>query len=167
MAVGRGSILRASSANAETKEKSAKKKTESFKEQETAEHEAIQNTLTEVSARVPVSVMKEVPKAWGVPKLDKEYIAKLTESVRQFGVLVPLVVYRNERQEVVLLKGYHRFHAAKEAGLKEVPVVFADALEDIRAKAVYDEIQRFEHMEKQADYEVISSITVNMPSYLL
>lgn len=167
MAVGRGSILRASNANAATKEKSEKKKMDGSAKKEVGENEIIQNIVNEASGKVPISVIKEVPKVWGLPKFNEDSNKAVTDSVKKFGILVPLVTYRNEKQEVVLLKGYNRLAAAKAAGLGEVPVTFVEVADEKQAKKIYEEIRRFDYVEKKEGYEVVSSITVNMPSYLL
>ncbi len=53
---------------------------------------------------------------------DVEELKELTESIRQFGVLQPLLV-QQEREGYRIIAGERRFRAAKEAGLKEIPVI--------------------------------------------
>ncbi|HHW41282.1 MAG TPA: ParB/RepB/Spo0J family partition protein [Syntrophomonadaceae bacterium] len=58
-------------------------------------------------------------------KFDQEALDKLTESIRQVGVLEPiLVVADGDRYRIVA--GERRWRAAKTAGLKEVPVIIRD-----------------------------------------
>ncbi len=56
---------------------------------------------------------------------DKEEMAELTDSVRKYGVLQPLLVRKNgDRYEIIA--GERRFRAAMAAGIKEVPVVIRE-----------------------------------------
>lgn len=57
-----------------------------------------------------------------------EYVAN---SIREFGFQQPIVVDR----DMVIIAGHTRYKAAKELGLKTVPVVVADELSDEKVKA--------------------------------
>ena len=53
---------------------------------------------------------------------DEEMLNELADSIRQFGVLQPLLVQKNgERFEIIA--GERRWRAAQIAGLKEIPVI--------------------------------------------
>lgn len=53
---------------------------------------------------------------------NQEQIAELADSIKRYGVLQPLLVQKKgERYEIIA--GERRWRAAKEAGIKEVPVV--------------------------------------------
>lgn len=53
---------------------------------------------------------------------DKDALNELTESIKQYGVLQPLLVQR-EKEYYSIIAGERRWRAAKTAGLKEIPVV--------------------------------------------
>lgn len=56
---------------------------------------------------------------------NPELIGELADSIKKYGVLQPLLVQKNgERYEIIA--GERRWRAAKEAGLKEVPVVIKE-----------------------------------------
>ncbi len=56
---------------------------------------------------------------------DSEAIQELADSIKKYGVLQPLLVQKKgDRYEIVA--GERRWRAAKEAGLKEVPVVIRE-----------------------------------------
>lgn len=65
-------------------------------------------------------------------KLDEATVAEMVESVREHGVLTPLVVTEHplEVDRWLLLDGHHRAAAAKEAGLATVPVVVRHGLDE-------------------------------------
>jgi len=63
----------------------------------------------------------------GQPRKDfnQELIQELADSIKKYGVLQPLLVQKKgERYEIIA--GERRWRAAKEAGLKEVPVVIRE-----------------------------------------
>lgn len=58
-------------------------------------------------------------------KFDEDALQELAESVRQFGLIQPIVVKKNgDYYEIVV--GERRWRAARIAGLKEVPVIIKD-----------------------------------------
>ncbi len=73
---------------------------------------------------------------------DKDSLDELTKSVKQYGVLQPIIVKKTgNRYEIVA--GERRWRAAQAAGLSEVPVVVRD-YDDQKAKeiAIIENIQR-------------------------
>jgi ParB family chromosome partitioning protein len=58
-------------------------------------------------------------------EFDKEAIKALSESIREKGVLQPLIV-RQKGDGYELIAGERRLRASKEAGLTEVPVIIKD-----------------------------------------
>jgi ParB family transcriptional regulator, chromosome partitioning protein len=57
---------------------------------------------------------------------DSEALRQLTASVKQHGILQPLLVRPVDGDKHELVAGERRYRAAKEAGLKEVPVVIRE-----------------------------------------
>jgi len=53
---------------------------------------------------------------------DADQLAKLTESIRQFGVLSPLLVREGGQGQYQIVYGHRRYRAAKAAGLQTVTV---------------------------------------------
>ena len=60
---------------------------------------------------------------------DPVFLEALTQSIREKGVLQPLVVMKNASR-YMLIAGERRFRAAGLAGLKSVPVVVVDEADD-------------------------------------
>lgn len=80
-------------------------------------------------------------------------LRSLSDSIRMYGVLQPLVVTRKEYQkedgglavEYELISGERRLRASKLAGLREVPVLIRSAEDDDRVKlelAIIENLQR-------------------------
>ncbi|MFI8633048.1 ParB/RepB/Spo0J family partition protein [Microbacterium sp. NPDC077663] len=57
---------------------------------------------------------------------DPDDLAELVHSVREFGVLQPIVVRRNDDGEYELIMGERRTRAAREAGLTAIPAVLRE-----------------------------------------
>ncbi len=84
---------------------------------------------------------------------DEMALTSLAESIRQYGVLQPLVVTRREIErpgegivvEYELISGERRLRASKLAGVSQVPVVIRNAEETDRMKlelAIIENLQR-------------------------
>ena len=56
---------------------------------------------------------------------DEEKLEELAESIRQYGVLQPLLVQKNE-EYYKIIAGERRWRAAKLAGVKEVPIIIKE-----------------------------------------
>ncbi len=56
---------------------------------------------------------------------DEDGLAELADSIKQFGVLQPLMVRKN-KDYYEIIAGERRWRAAKMAGVKEVPVILKD-----------------------------------------
>ena len=73
---------------------------------------------------------------------DREELAQLTESIKQYGVLQPLLV-KKEGDNYRIIAGERRYRAAKEAGLKEVPVIVRDYTSQQAAEiSIIENVQR-------------------------
>jgi len=57
---------------------------------------------------------------------DADDLAELVHSVREFGVLQPVVVRQNEAGEFELIMGERRTRAAREAGLAKIPAILRE-----------------------------------------
>lgn len=75
-------------------------------------------------------------------KFDEAALEELAESIRQFGVLQPLLV-QNRKDYYEIIAGERRWRAAKLAGLKEIPVIIKDYTEqEIVEISLIENIQR-------------------------
>lgn len=73
---------------------------------------------------------------------DEDSLAELADSIRQFGIIEPLVVVKRKGY-YELIAGERRWRAARLAGLKEVPVVIKDFSEqEVVEIALIENIQR-------------------------
>jgi ParB family chromosome partitioning protein len=61
---------------------------------------------------------------------DPEHFGELVHSVREFGVLQPVVVRRNENGDYELIMGERRTRAAREAGLTSIPAIVRETADE-------------------------------------
>ncbi|PKQ36347.1 MAG: chromosome partitioning protein ParB [Actinobacteria bacterium HGW-Actinobacteria-11] len=76
---------------------------------------------------------------------DADDLAELVHSVREFGVLQPVVVRKNATGDYELIMGERRTRAAREAGLDVIPAIVRDtADEDLLRDALLENLHRSE-----------------------
>lgn len=73
---------------------------------------------------------------------DEDALIELSESIKQYGVLQPLLVQKKDNYYEIIA-GERRWRAAKLAGVKEVPVVIKDySSQEVMEIALIENIQR-------------------------
>ena len=73
---------------------------------------------------------------------DEDALLELSESIKQFGVIQPLIV-QDRKTYYEIIAGERRWRAAKMAGLKEVPVIIKNYTEqEIMEISLIENIQR-------------------------
>jgi ParB family chromosome partitioning protein len=76
-------------------------------------------------------------------KINEEDLKELTASIRQNGVLQPVLLRRVENGKSELVYGHRRFEAAKRAGLKEIPAIFRKLSDrEVLEIAIIENVQR-------------------------
>ncbi|MCF2555681.1 ParB/RepB/Spo0J family partition protein [Faecalicatena contorta] len=115
------------------------------------------NKPTRVSKSEPESSDKEEPKSGEQmmkinmvepnreqprKKFEEDALLELADSIKQFGILQPLLV-RKRKDYYEIIAGERRWRAAKLAGIKEVPVIVKDYTEqEIVEIGLIENIQR-------------------------
>lgn len=100
----------------------------------------------EVSAITPEATLPmakiKVNKNQPRKSFDEEALDELTDSIKQNGVLQPILV-RRKGQNYEIVAGERRYQAAKRAGLKEIPVNIREISdEDVFKLALIENLQR-------------------------
>lgn len=74
---------------------------------------------------------------------DPEALQELSDSIRHFGVLQPLLVQRDEKGGYQIIAGERRYRAAQAAGLKEIPVLVRDySSQQVAEISIIENVQR-------------------------
>lgn len=75
-------------------------------------------------------------------KFDEEALAELADSIKQYGIISPIIV-QDRKDHYEIIAGERRWRAAKLAGLKEVPVIIKNFTEqEIVEISLIENIQR-------------------------
>ncbi len=73
---------------------------------------------------------------------DEDALQELADSIKQFGIIQPLVVQKKD-DHYEIIAGERRWRAAKLAGIKEVPIIIKDySDEEVMEIALIENIQR-------------------------
>lgn len=76
-------------------------------------------------------------------QFDEDSITELSESIKQYGIIQPLVVQKRGEHTYEIVVGERRWRAAKLAGLKEIPVIVKSYTEQELAEiSLVENIQR-------------------------
>ncbi len=77
-------------------------------------------------------------------QIDPEELAELTTSIKEHGILQPVIVsFDPERNLYILIAGERRWHAAQQAGLKVIPAIQRQVDEQQRLElALVENLQR-------------------------
>lgn len=87
---------------------------------------------------VDIEPNKEQPRS----NFNEDALLELADSIKQFGVIQPLVVQKKDKYYKIIA-GERRWRAAKIAGVKEVPVIIKDySDEEVMEIALIENIQR-------------------------
>jgi ParB family chromosome partitioning protein len=112
---------------------------------------------------VPGAQLREVAVGDVVPNpkqprqvFDDEALEELSHSVREFGLLQPIVVRENAAGGYELIMGERRLRAARAAGLETVPAIVRDTTDDAMLRdALLENIHRVQlnPLEEAAAYQ--------------
>ena len=73
-----------------------------------------------------IKIVDLKPADYNPRKLTVDQHRQLTESIKRFGLVDPIIVNRHPGRENVVIGGHQRLKIASELGLTEVPVVYID-----------------------------------------
>lgn len=106
--------------------------------------EKVQSALvSETDKEIMVNITKIEPNRTQPRKnFDEDALQELSDSIKQFGVIQPLIV-QDRQDHYEIIAGERRWRAAKKAGLKEVPVIIKNYTEqEVVEISIIENIQR-------------------------
>ena len=86
---------------------------------------------------IPIQFFDDFPKHPFNVKMDEEMEA-LIESIKEFGILTPLIARKKENERYEIIAGHRRKFAAKKLSLTELPVILRDMTMDEAVIAMVD-----------------------------
>ena len=99
--------------------------------------------VSETDKEIMVNITKIEPNRTQPRKnFDEDALQELSDSIKQFGVIQPLIV-QDRKDHYEIIAGERRWRAAKKAGLKEVPVIIKNYTDqEIVEISIIENIQR-------------------------
>lgn len=85
---------------------------------------------------VEVKIQDLKPAIYNPRKWSDEAIAGLTASIKQFGLVDPILANGAENRRDVVIGGHFRLKVAKDLGHKEVPVVYVDIPDEAKKRSL-------------------------------
>jgi ParB family transcriptional regulator, chromosome partitioning protein len=89
-------------------------------------------------------------------RFDEETLAGLTASIRELGVLQPILVRQQSPERFVLIAGERRWRAAKRAGLQYIPIIIREVNDELTLQhALVENLHRddLNPLEEAAAYQ--------------
>ena len=89
-------------------------------------------------------------------RFDNEKLEELTQSIKENGIIQPIIIRRNSYQRFEIVAGERRWRAAQKAGLKKIPAVVREVSDEkLLELALIENIQRHElnSMEEARAYQ--------------
>jgi ParB family chromosome partitioning protein len=107
----------------------------------TVTKEVVKEVVKEVEQKLKITQI-EPNKSQPRKQFDEDALQELADSIKQFGVLEPLIVTKKGKY-YELIAGERRWRAARIAGIKEVPVVIRDYTDkEIMEISLIENLQR-------------------------
>jgi ParB family chromosome partitioning protein len=109
--------------------------------------------------RVPIEFVRANPRNPRKLFSDTE-LAELTDSIRERGIIQPIVVRARGTDNYEIIAGERRWRAAQRAGLHEVPIVVLDVTdEEALELAIIENVQRADlnPLEEAMGYQVLAN----------
>ncbi len=100
---------------------------------------------------VKASALK--PSVYNPRKWSEESVAGLTDSIKRFGLVDPLLVNGAKVRKNIVIGGHFRLKVAKDLGIKEVPVVYLDIPDEAKERELN---LRLNKNQGDWDYELLA-----------
>ena len=105
--------------------------------QKTTEFAVLCDVKREKVRVIPIQFFDDFPKHPFYIRMDAEMDA-LIESIREFGILTPLIARKKDGERYEIIAGHRRKFAAKKLGITELPVILRDMTRDEAIIAMVD-----------------------------
>lgn len=103
----------------------------------TTKQETMLDAKREKVRVIPIQYFDDFPGHPFNVKMDEEMKA-LIESIKEFGILTPLIARKTQQERYEIIAGHRRKFAAKKLGILELPVILRDMTRDEAIIAMVD-----------------------------
>ena len=100
---------------------------------------------------VKASTLK--PSVYNPRRWNEQAVAGLTESIKRFGLVDPLLVNGAKERKNIIIGGHFRYKIARDLGYKEVPVVYLDIPDETTEKELNIRLNK---NQGDWDYELLA-----------
>ncbi|USN97320.1 MAG: DNA modification methylase [Candidatus Nomurabacteria bacterium] len=100
---------------------------------------------------VKASALK--PSVYNPRRWNEQAVAGLTESIKRFGLVDPLLVNGAKERKNIIIGGHFRYKIARDLGYKEVPVVYLDIPDETTEKELNIRLNK---NQGDWDYELLA-----------
>lgn len=105
---------------------------------------------------VTVRTDELVPYAGNAKEHPEWHVSQIADSIDQFGFNDPIGVWHDPEGHPVIVEGHGRLLAAKHLGMREVPVIFLDHLDD-EGRRAYTLVHNKLNMNTGFDFGVLDA----------
>lgn len=99
------------------------------------------------------------PAEYNPRKWDKEAFEQLSESIKRFGLVDPLLVNSAQGRENIVIGGHFRLAVAKELGFEEIPVVYLNISDPEKEKELNLRLNR---NVGEFDFDLLKEFDLNL-----
>ena len=97
-----------------------------------------------ITENVKIGELK--PSPYNPRKWSEKAIADLTKSIKEFGLVDPIIVNSAPERKNIVIGGHFRLKIAKDMGFKEMPVVYV-SIPDIKKEKGRSKRSSFHHQK--------------------
>jgi len=105
---------------------------------------------------VKVPIEELVPYSGNAKNHPLTQIDQIATSIKELGFNSPILAWHNDDGEAVIVAGHGRLLAAKQLGMKELPVIFLDHLDD-ESRRIYTLVDNQLTMNSGFDMTLLSN----------
>lgn len=105
-------------------------------------------------------IIKELnPAPYNPRKWNDQSTAQLTESIKRFGLVDPIIVNSATNRTNIVIGGHFRLKVAKDLGFSEVPVVYVDIPDEAKEKELNLRLNR---NTGEWDFELLKELDIDL-----
>ena len=106
-----------------------------------------------------INITELKPALYNPRKWSDEATGQLTESIKRFGLVDPIIVNSAEKRKNIVIGGHFRLKIAKDLGFTEVPVVYVDIPDEAKERELNLRLNR---NTGEWDFELLKQFDIDL-----
>jgi DNA modification methylase len=115
--------------------------------------------MSQTITTVQVQIKALNPAPYNPRKWSEQSAAQLSESVKRFGLVDPIIVNGSAERKNIVIGGHFRLKVAKDLGYDEVPVVYVDIPEESKERELNLRLNR---NTGEWDFELLKQFDIDL-----